>query len=306
MLEKFDYELIKSAGNNDIKKLREMLDCGVDINMKEADKGTTAIHIACTRGHKQAIEVLVSRGVDVNVQDNRGVTPLHSLVNSRYDILALWLIRHGAKINIPDNNNFSAYDLAHGWFQKEMVLASEGKTSQSEEKLEEQQKEMKQKQEQYQKQVSTLREKMTTFDTPTTTPSSSTAMASSANFGASSGYDTIRGGALLNASEVLKVFFRNESYKSIKVSGTDTARELCKRMVEKFNMPSYDKCFDIVETIKGKSRFLQPTDLLLQSKSKWPVIVGTSGNETHLHCYFSCVIRKTAPPECVEQFQKII
>ncbi|KAN0014795.1 hypothetical protein ACTFIU_001113 [Dictyostelium citrinum] len=302
MLEKFDYELIKSAGNNDTKKLREMLDCGVDINMKEADKGTTAIHIACTRGHKQAIELLVSRGVDVNVQDNRGVTPLHSLVNNRYDILALWLIRHGAKINIPDNNNFSAYDLAHGWFQKEMVLASEGKTSQSEEKLEEQQKEMKEKQEQYQKHVSTMREKMTTMDLSS---SASTTGSSTANLGGS-GYDTIRGGVLLNSSEVLKVFFRNESYKSIKVSNTDTARDLCKRMVEKFNMPSYDKCFDIVETIKGKSRFLQPTDLLLQSKSKWPVIVGTAGNETHLHCYFSCVIRKTAPPECVEQFQKII
>ncbi|KAN0000740.1 hypothetical protein ACTFIZ_001176 [Dictyostelium cf. discoideum] len=305
MLEKFDYELIKSAGNNDIKKLREMLDCGVDINMKEADKGTTAIHIACTRGHKQAIEILVSRGVDVNVQDNRGVTPLHSLVNSRYDILALWLIRHGAKINIPDHNNFSAYDLAHGWFQKEMLLASEGKTSQSEEKLEEQQKEMKEKHEQYQKQISTLRENLSTYGLLTSTTASMAS--SSSNFTvAPTGYDTIRGGVLLNSSEVLKVFFRNESYKSIKVSNTDTARELCKRMVEKFNMPSYDKCFDIVETIKGKSRFLQSTDLLLQSKSKWPVIVGTSGNETHLHCYFSCVIRKTAPPECIEQFQKII
>ncbi|KAK5581249.1 hypothetical protein RB653_001280 [Dictyostelium firmibasis] len=301
MLEKYDYDLIRSAGNNDIKKLREMLDCGVDINMKEVDKGTTAIHIACTRGHKQSIELLVSRGVDVNVQDNRGVTPLHSLVNNRYDILALWLVRNGAKINLTDNNGFSAYDLAPSWFQRELVQASEGKTSQTEEKLEEQKKEMKEKHDQYQKQVSTLREKMTSPSTPDLSTSSS-----SASLGSGTGYDTIRGGVLLNSSEVLKVFFRNESYKSIKVSNTDTARDLCKRMCEKFNMPSYDKCFDIAETIKGKSRFLQPTDSLLQSKSKWPVIVGTSGNETNLHCYFSCVIRKTAPPEAVEQFQKII
>ncbi|EGC36131.1 hypothetical protein DICPUDRAFT_151426 [Dictyostelium purpureum] len=298
MLEKFDYDLIKSAANNDTKKLREILDCGVDINMMEFDKGTTALHIACSRGNKQIIELLVSRGADVNVQDNRGVTPLHSLVTNRYDILALWLIRHGGNIKIQDNNGFAPYDYAQGWFQREMVLASEGKTSQSEEQLEEQQKEIKQKEEQYQQQVSTLKRQMV--------ESASTSGASSATSPKMSGYDTVKGGILMNSSEVLKVFFRGESYKSVKVSNTDTARDLCKIMAEKFNMPSYDKCFDICETVKGRTRFLQPTDYLIPAKSKWPIIVGTSGNETHLHCFFSVIIRKTAPKEAVELFEKVL
>eukprot|EP01132_Coremiostelium_polycephalum_P006167 gene6167-7681_t len=246
--------------------------------MKEYEKGTTALHIAASRGHKQSIELLVVRGADVNAQDNRGVTPLHSLVQNRYDILALWIIRQGANIHVPDNNGHSPYDLAQGWFQKEMVAASEGKPSLSEE------------------------------DIPTTS-----SINNSNNNNNSQMYETISRSAgikdMVNAvvtSEVLKIYFRNDSYKSVKVSSTDNAREICKRMSEKFNMPSYDKCFDIVEVIKGEVRYLGPNDLVLQSKSKWPIIVGVTGNETSLHCHFSIVIRKTAPTEAHDLFTKVV
>ncbi|EGG16843.1 ankyrin repeat-containing protein [Cavenderia fasciculata] len=291
MLEKYDYELLRSVGSNDIKKLREMIDCGVDINMREYDKGTTPLHIAAARGHKQALELLVSRGADVNAQDNRGIAPLHSLVTNRYDVLALWMIRHGANIHLQDINKYSPFDLAQGWFQKEMVAASEGKPTVSDEAA-------------------------PTTDIIKITQSSSTS-SSSLSLPTPSG----------PSSEVLKVYYRGESYKSVKVLSTETARDVCKRMCEKFNMNAYDKCFDIIEIIKGEGkpkkinininhlnysnisicvvRYLQGNEYLLTNKSKWPIIVGNTGNETHLHCHFSITIRKSAPTEAQELFSRI-
>jgi len=290
VLGKFDYELLRSAADNDIKKLREMLDCGVDINMTEFEKGTTALHIACSRGHKQAIELLVSRGADVNIQDNRGVTPLYSLVTNRYDILALWLIRKGANMNLKDRNGFTAFDMAQRWFQKEMVDASEGRMSNSEESVQLQKQEMEKQHNEY------LQQKKTILD-------QHKAQSSSPPFGpANSGLNTMSKSL---TSEVLKIYFRNDSYKSVKINYNDTARDVCKLMCEKFNMSSYDKCFDVVEVIKGQVRYCAATECILQSKLKWPTIVGATGNETHLRCHFSIVIRKTAPQEAHEIFGKV-
>ncbi|KYQ89073.1 ankyrin repeat-containing protein [Tieghemostelium lacteum] len=314
MLEKFDYELLRSVGNNDVKKLREMIDCGADINMKEYEKGTTALHIASSRGHKQCIELLVSRGADVNVQDSRGVTPLHSLVTNRYDVLALWLIRQGASMNIKDKNGFSPYDLAQGWFQKEMVQASEGKISQTEESIQE-------IEEQHKKEMKNIQTQQSNFNPKplvSQPPSSLSPQIQSTTAPVTppiSGFDTLKGGfdtlkiKDLNSTlktEVIKVYFRNDSYKSIKITSADTARDLTKKMCEKFNMPTFDKCFDLVEVVKGEMKFLAPTDYIMAVKTKWPIIVGSSGNETHLHCHFSIVIRKSAPSEAVELFSKVI
>ncbi|KAF2068662.1 hypothetical protein CYY_010013 [Polysphondylium violaceum] len=290
VLGKFDYELLRSAADNDIKKLREMLDCGVDINMTEFEKGTTALHIACSRGHKQAIELLVSRGADLNIQDNRGVTALYSLVTNRYDILALWLIRKGANMNLKDRNGFTAFDMAQRWFQKEMVDASEGRMSNSEESVQQQKQEMEKQHNEY------LQQKKTILDQHAQSQSSPPLGP------VNSGLNTF---SKSMTSEVLKIYFRNDSYKSVKINYNDTARDVCKLMCEKFNMASYDKCFDVIEVIKGQVRYCAPTEAILQSKLKWPTIVGLTGNETHLNCHFSIVIRKTAPQEAHELFGKV-
>ncbi|GAM24591.1 hypothetical protein SAMD00019534_077660, partial [Acytostelium subglobosum LB1] len=269
VLEKYDYELMKAVGNNDLKKLREMLDCGVDINMKEYDKGTTPLHIAAARGHKQAIELLVARGADINAQDARGVTPLHSLVLNRYDMLALWMVRQGADIYLGDLNKFSPYDLALGWFQKEMVAASEGKPVIWEELNERN------------NAVAQILSKPSKDATPP--PVSPNA----------------------EMTEVVKIYYRGGNFKSIKISSAETAREIIKRMAEKFNMSAYDKCFDIMEVVKGEIHFFAAGDYILPSKYKWPVIVGNTGNETHVHCRFEIAIRKSAPQAAHELFTRV-
>ena len=63
-----EHELFDAVGINDVKRVRELLDCGIDINLQDHDKGWSPIHVAAARGSKQALELLVQRGADINVQ----------------------------------------------------------------------------------------------------------------------------------------------------------------------------------------------------------------------------------------------
>ncbi|GAM24132.1 hypothetical protein SAMD00019534_073070, partial [Acytostelium subglobosum LB1] len=263
VLEKYDYDLLRSVGNNDIKKLREMIDTGVDVNLCEYGKGTTPLHIAAARGHRQAMELLVFRGADVNAQDNRGITPLHSLVTNRYDVMALWLIRHGANIHMQDTNGYSSYDMAHSWFQREMVAAAEGKPVLSEDLVE-------------RGQTPIINKPSIREITPVT-----------------------------DTTEVIKFFYRHGNFKSVRINANETVRDVIKRMAEKFNMTAYDKCFDIMEVIKTESRYMPGNEPLLAARSKWPIIVGATGNETTLHCRFEITIRKSAPSEAIDLFSRV-
>jgi len=250
-----EHEIFDAVGVNDVKRVRELLDCGVDINIQDFDKGWTPLHVAAARGAKQAMELLVQRGCDVNVQDNRGSTPLHSLIYKRYDNLALWLVKQGANIHQADKRGFSPYDNSLGWFQKELSDAAAGK----EEKV----------------------EKVALTPAPTapkqdniTTPQ----------------------------EEVLKIYLKNNSYKSIKVTRDDSATDLARKMAAKLNMSENDKYFEVIEVVKDIQKFLAPGDNILRLRAKWPVIFGKAGNETHLHCKFLVAVKRGAPSEVHQMF----
>jgi len=242
---------------NDVKRTRELLDCGVDINIQDFDKGWTPLHVAASRGAKQALELLVQRGCDLNVQDNRGSTTLHSLIYKRYDNLALWLVRQGANIHIADKRGFTPHDNALGWFQKELSDAAAGKNEQEEKVV-----------------------LAPTAATPTKQETVTTPV-----------------------EEVLKVYLKNNSYKSIKVTRDDSALDLAKKMAAKLNMIENDKYFDVIEVIKEEHKYLAAGDNILRLRAKWPIIFGKSGNETHMHCHFLVSVKRAAPPEVHQAFE---
>jgi hypothetical protein len=249
-----EHEIFDAVGGNDIKRVRELLDCGVDINIQDWDKGWTPLHVSAARGSKQVMELLVQRGCDVNVQDNRGSTPLHSLIYKRFDTLALWLVKQGANIHVADKRGFSAYDNSLGWFQKELSDAAAGK--QEEEKVV--------------LAPTSAAPKSETLNTP--------------------------------QEEVLKIYVKNNSYKSIRVNREDSALDLARKMAAKLNMIENDKYFDVIEVIKEEQKYLAPGDNILRLRAKWPVIFGKGGNETHLHCHFLISVKRAAPPEVHQMF----
>jgi len=122
-----DQEIFDAAAINDIKRVRELLDIGVDINIRDHDHQSTPLQVAATRGSRQAVEFFVLRGCDINIQDDRGSTALHSLINKRYDVLAMWLVKCGADLHIKDKRGFTPRDFALDWFQKDLDAAAASK-----------------------------------------------------------------------------------------------------------------------------------------------------------------------------------
>jgi len=119
-----DFEIFDAARNNDVKKVRELLDAGVDINIHDFDRQQTPLHLACANGAKAVVELLVKRGADLSVRDCNEMSPLHLLVQNKLDVLAVWLVHNGADIYQKDRKLFSPLDYGLPSTQRELRIAA--------------------------------------------------------------------------------------------------------------------------------------------------------------------------------------
>lgn len=81
------------------------------------DIGTYPLHLAVRYGHEGVVKELLKNGADVNLKDERNLTPIHvclnysSLsvsINTKLKIFML-LLESGGDLTIPDNNGESPY-----------------------------------------------------------------------------------------------------------------------------------------------------------------------------------------------------
>jgi ankyrin repeat protein len=87
--------------------LELLISKGVDIHGQDALQGRTKLHMACSEGDKDAVELLIRSGADVNLRDNRGATPLWiAAQHGRKEIVEL-LLNKGADINALDERRRS-------------------------------------------------------------------------------------------------------------------------------------------------------------------------------------------------------
>jgi len=80
------------ATPQDVEFVRFLISMGVNVNHKEPDFGSTALHDAAGRDLK-LVQVLVEAGADVNAADDDGLTPLGHI---RIDNVRVDLKRHAA------------------------------------------------------------------------------------------------------------------------------------------------------------------------------------------------------------------
>lgn len=69
--------------------------------------GDSILHTACEYGHKEILQMLIKKGIDVNAIDKRGDTPLHCAArNGQVEIVAL-LLEKNANINARSKTGHS-------------------------------------------------------------------------------------------------------------------------------------------------------------------------------------------------------
>jgi len=85
------------------KEIAELLIAkGVDVNAKNA-QGWTALHWAAHYGREEIAELLIAKGVDVNAKKDDGETPLDTAIRRKKPEVADLLRKHGGKTaTVPD------------------------------------------------------------------------------------------------------------------------------------------------------------------------------------------------------------
>jgi len=127
-------ELIQATAQNDLNKVKELVDKGVDINyvgnvgyaclhgasisgyaeivefalksnaspnIVSKDSGFTPLHFAAQEGHKEIVQLLIDHQADVNAKDAYGNSPLWRAGNK--EEIGLLLIQHGADMHQENN-----------------------------------------------------------------------------------------------------------------------------------------------------------------------------------------------------------
>ena len=59
---------------------------------------------------------------------------------------------------------------------------------------------------------------------------------------------------------------------------------------------------EIVENLQGKETRILRTARVLETRAKWPTLLGAGGNETDEKCHFQLELKPGASPDIVSSF----
>jgi len=112
-----------------------LLKHGADVDTEANTKHSTPLHLASFHGGSKVAQLLLDHGVDINVRDKEGRTPLHESLIDLEDGMADYyidavrsLLEHGADVGALDNNHLTPLHVAlqYGNIRATRVLLEHG------------------------------------------------------------------------------------------------------------------------------------------------------------------------------------
>ena len=97
-----------------------LLDRGADPSLTN-NRGGTPLHAAARKGNREILARLIDAGADPDAVDNEGCTPLMRLLENHRTDAALWLIDRGADTEVTDRSGHRALDYATVYGLREAV-----------------------------------------------------------------------------------------------------------------------------------------------------------------------------------------
>ncbi|XP_056016917.1 ankyrin repeat domain-containing protein 50-like [Ostrea edulis] len=77
-----------------------LLKFGADVTLCNEEDDENALHYACFRGHTDVVKILLDHGMDIDDYDEYTNTPLQKALEGEHLMTALFLLDHGANVNI--------------------------------------------------------------------------------------------------------------------------------------------------------------------------------------------------------------
>lgn len=98
-------ELITAAGNGDLKTVQRLVAEGISVNCRwRRTEGTTPLCAAASGKHNKIAIFLIRHGANVNLADERNCTPLAWAAGLNNPALLKELIKAGADVNVQDSD----------------------------------------------------------------------------------------------------------------------------------------------------------------------------------------------------------
>lgn len=113
-------ELIDASKIGDGKKVKELLETDININIKD-DDGYTALTHSVYGGYLKCVKLLIKKGANVNIKDNNGYTALMEATTHGYIEIVKFLLENDADPNIRDNKGYTALMIAADTENPEIV-----------------------------------------------------------------------------------------------------------------------------------------------------------------------------------------
>lgn len=111
-LEKLDDRRLRSAAStNNVERLNELLESGINPNSAD-ENGRTALHFACCRGYQEVVKSLLAHHANCNAIDKLGNTPLHLAVCTTSKETIDLLLQAGCSVTAKGNNGCTPLQLA--------------------------------------------------------------------------------------------------------------------------------------------------------------------------------------------------
>lgn len=101
-------ELINSVIYQDLDKVKELVEAGVDVNFQEENYGSTALILACQYNFADIAKYLIEAGADLSKQAKAGHTALIAAAGASEELVNL-LISKGADISVKLEDGTSAF-----------------------------------------------------------------------------------------------------------------------------------------------------------------------------------------------------
>ena len=113
--------LHEAAKSGRLAEVKQCLDQGIDLNVKDS-QGRSPLHYAAEEGHLQVAALLLARGAAPNLADQYNQVPLHLAASKGRVAVAELLLAHQATIDAPDKSGTTPLMLAAAAGHRETVL----------------------------------------------------------------------------------------------------------------------------------------------------------------------------------------
>jgi uncharacterized protein len=120
--QQFQALIFNSARIGDVTKMKELLRSGMDVNLHD-ETGETPLIAAALAKQKEVARLLIDNKADLMARTNKGMTALHAAAYSGDANIAGMLIAHGANVN--DQKNVAGITPLHAAAEEDQLAVVE-------------------------------------------------------------------------------------------------------------------------------------------------------------------------------------